>query len=394
MYKLTLLLLMTPLLTFAQNEKQDEFYLNSKNEITATKSDFKCIKNEELSREYALCYDCLDAQQKIAKQLNMNLHVSAVLKKGINPLYLGNTNNSDYLTGDMKDGKPYNGFFKQVSENSPWLIFSYYKDGKLIEQWYNDLYKLMMTEQDNQTAFTTIDKKTNFINGVLTDGIEVTPVRVRGGAGDIVRTVKNSKTEACRIGLFAVNAVELITLTAIPHGYLLEHAGKNGMKITFSPGGRTIEDLTPDNKTKKVTAYSYYDFSEQDRVDKKRFHSYFQRNNKLYLEQAKDAGKEDHENERAYSRMLRKLAMYLYDDDKPLDNAFFKEFLAKNDGLGVYMGSCGTYEGKISGFVYKAGNIEGTYTLDYYSDGKIKPWKSNVKNKTLQELTAVLTSSE
>ncbi|MGY0039694.1 hypothetical protein [Pedobacter sp. NJ-S-72] len=164
---------MTPLLTFAQNEKQDEFYLNSKNEITTTKSDFKCVKNEELSREYALCYDCLNAQQKIAKQLNMNLHVSAVLKKGINPIYLGNAEYSDYLTGDLKDGKPYNGFFKQTNVGSPWLIFDYYKNGKLIEQWYNDLYKLMMTEQDNQTAFTTVDKKNSFINGVLENGIEI-----------------------------------------------------------------------------------------------------------------------------------------------------------------------------------------------------------------------------
>ncbi|MGY0039693.1 hypothetical protein [Pedobacter sp. NJ-S-72] len=183
-------------------------------------------------------------------------------------------------------------------------------------------------------------------------------------------------------------------MTLIPHGYLLEHAGENGMRITFSPGGRKIEDLTPDNKTEKTTIYRYYDFSDQDNIDKKRFYSYFQRNNKLYLEQA--AEKESQNNEREYSRKLKKLSMYLYDDrGKPLDNAFFKEFLAdNNDGLGVYMGSCGVYDGKVSGFVYKAGDIEGTYTLDYYSDGKIQPWKSDVKNKTLQELTAVLKSSE
>jgi hypothetical protein len=392
MYKLILLFLMTPLVTFAQDEKQSGFYLNAKNEITTTKSDFKCMKNKELSGEYLQCYDCLDAQQKIAKQLHMNLHISAALKNEVDPIYLHTTDHGDYLTGDLKDGKPYNGFFKQVNGDSLWLIFDYYKDGKLIEQWYNDFFNLVMAEQDNQTALITIDKKNSFINGVLADGIEVTPAWIKHGGGDIVRTVKNSKTAAFRIGLFAVNAVEMISVTPITHGYLLEHAGKNGMRITFTPGGRKIEDLTPENKTKKITVYSYYDFSEQDKVDKKRFHSYFQKNNKLYLEQAKEAGKEGQENEKNDSRILRRLAMYLYDDQQ-LDTAFFKNFLAdKNDGLGVYMGNFGIYEGQASGFVYNTGDSKGKYTLDYYTDGKIQPWKSDVKNKTLQELTEILKS--
>lgn len=395
MYKLILLLLMTPILTFAQNEKKEELYLNGKNEITTAKSDFKCIKNKEVSGEYSPCYDCLDAQQKIVKQLNSNLHVSASLKNGINAIYLGKTDYGDYLTGDLKDGKPYNGFFRHVNEGSLWLIFDYYKDGKLIEQWYNDIFKVMMAEQDNQAAFTTIDQKNSFTNGILEDGIEITPVRIKNGGGDLVRTVKNSKTTGFRIGLFAVNAAEMISVTLIPDGYLLEHAGKNGMKINFIPGGRKIEDLTPENKTKKITVYNYYDFSEQDKVDKKRFYSYFQKNNKLYLEQAQDMQKDAQDEDRENSRMLKKLAMYLYDDARQLDTAFFKEFLAdKNDGLGIYMGNCGIYEGKVNGFVYRTGDIKDTYTLDYYSDGKIQPWKSDMKNKTLQELTAAMKSSE
>ncbi|QNK62716.1 hypothetical protein H7F33_19610 [Pedobacter sp. PAMC26386] len=393
MYKLTLLFLMTPLLTFAQSEKKEGLYLDSKNEITTTKSEFKCVKNEELSREFLWSYDCLDSLNQVVKQLNINFHIPDAIKRGINPVYLRHTNQGDYLIGDFKDGRPYNGFFRYKIYGSEWSIYDYYQEGSLTQQWYNDFYNMILSEQDNNALYGTLDAKNTFIDGALENGIEITPayLQQKHAMAEVIRTVRAAKTELFRVIIMAENAVVLLKVTPSVQGYLLEEVGKSSIRITFTPEGRKIETITPDKKSKKVTEYVYYAFSAQDQVDKNRPYSYFQKNNKLYIEQAKHALTETNRYTQESSRMMEMLSLGLY-ETTPFETSSMLDFLQGQNETGGYMGSSELYEGKLEGFVYKPGDTETTYTMDYYSRGKIQPAKVLAKNKTLKELTEILKS--
>ncbi|RAJ34195.1 hypothetical protein LY11_01086 [Pedobacter cryoconitis] len=382
---------MTPLLTFAQQPDEKTLYLNSKNEVTTTKSEFKCIKNKYLSAERIDCYDCENAQHQIVKQLSVNFKIADTIKQGINPAYFGHTDFTEYLTGDLKAGKPYNGFFKEKKEGSEWVIYNYYQQGILVQQWYNDLFNKILAEDHQEFSDVKLDAKNTFINGKIDTGIEIIPVNMKEqrAMAELIRTVKNTKTVLFRVLIFAENTGVLLRISPLKQGYLLEDFGKNSLKITFTPEGRTIETIAPEKKSGKAIAYNYYSFSDRAKVDKNRPYSYFQKSNKLYIEQPEVAQKEPEDHDQESSRMLRKLSLSLY-DTTPLETSDMIAFLQKRNGIKNYMGDYGLYEGKAEGFVYKPGDTEGTYTMELYSQRKVEPAKIPAKNKTLKELAAAL----
>ncbi|WP_367865085.1 hypothetical protein [Pedobacter sp. WC2423] len=391
MYKLILLLLMTPLLTFAQQVDDETLYLNSKNEITTTKGEFKCIKNKDLSRERVNCYDCENLQHQLVKQLSVNFQIPDAIKQGVNTAYFGHTNHTEYLVGDLKAGKPYNGFFKEKRAGSEWVIYNYYQQGVLVQQWYNDLFNKILAEDHQEFSDVKLDAKNTFINGKIDSGIEIIPVDMKQqrAMAELIRTVKNTKTVLFRVLIFAENTGILLKVSPIAQGYLLEDFGRNSIKITFTPEGRNIETIAPEKKSGKVIEYSYYNFSDRTRIDKTRPYSYFQKNNKLYIEQARSPQQEPEDHDRESSRMLQRLSLSLY-DTTPLETADMIAFLQGRNEIKNYMGHCELYEGKLEGFVYKPGDTEGTYTMELYSQGKPEPAKVSAKNKTLRELAAIL----
>ncbi|MET4138701.1 hypothetical protein [Pedobacter sp. UYP1] len=391
MYKLILLLLIIPMLTFAQQDKEETLYLNSKNEVTTTKSEFKCIKNEELSKERVYCYACEDAQHRVVKQLSVNFQISDKIKQGINPAYFGHLNHTDYLVGDFKTGKPYNGFFKEKRDGSEWLIYNYYQQGVLVQQWYNDLFNRLLSEEHKEMSDVNLDSKTTFVNGKIDNGIEIIPVDMKQqhAMAELIRTVKDTKTLLFSVLIFAENTGILLRVSPITQGYLLEDFGKNSLKITFTPEGRKIETIAPEKKSGEVITYNYYSFSDRTKIDKTRPYSYFQKNNKLYIEQARFAQPEPKEYDGESSRMLQRLSLSLY-DSTPLETSDMISFLQERNEVKNYMGHCGIYEGKLEGFIYKPGDTEGTYTMQLYSQGKLEPAKVSTKNKTLKELAVIL----
>lgn len=382
---------MTPLLTFAQQGEEKTLYLNSKNEVTATKSEFKCIKNEELSKERVYCYDCEDAQHQIVKQLSVNFQISDAIKQGINPVYFGQMDHTEYLVGDLKAGKPYHGFFREKRDGSEWLIYNYYQQGIRIQQWYNDLFNKILAEDHQEFSDVKLDAKSTFINGKIDTGIEIIPVDMKQqrAMAELIRTVKNTKTVLFKVLIFAENTGVLLKVSPSAQGYLLEDFGRNSIKITFTPEGRKIETIAPEKKSGKVITYTYYSFSDRKKIDKTRPYSYFQKNNKLYIEQAESAQQEPKGHDQGSSRMLERLALSLY-DTTPLETPDMTAFLQVRNEIKNYMGQCGLYEGKLEGFVYKPGDTEGTYTMELYSQGKIEPAKVSTRNKTLKELAVIL----
>lgn len=391
MYKLILLLLMTPLLTLAQQADDETLYLNSKNEITTTKGEFKCIKNKDLSRERVNCYDCENLQHQLVKQLSVNFQIPDAIKQGVNTAYFGHTAYTEYLVGDLKAGKPYNGFFKENRAGSEWVIYNYYQQGVLVQQWYNDLFNKILAEDHQEFSDVKLDAKNTFINGKIDSGIEIIPVDMKQqrAMAELIRTVKNTKTVLFRVLIFAENTGVLLKVSPIAQGYLLEDFGRNSIKITFTAEGRNIETIAPEKKSGKVIAYSYYNFSDRTKIDKSRPYSYFQKNNKLYIEQARSPQQEPEDHDRESSRMLKRLSLSLY-DTTPLETADMIAFLQGRNEIKNYMGHCELYEGKLEGFVYKPGDTEGTYNMELYSQGKPEPAKVSAKNKTLRELAAIL----
>lgn len=382
---------MAPLLTFAQQAADETLYLNSKNEVTTIKSEFKCIKNKDLSRERINCYDCENAQHQLAKQLSVNFQIPDAIKQGVNPVYIGRTAHTEYLVGDLKAGKPYNGFFKEKRSGSEWVLYNYYQQGVLIQQWYNDLFNKILAEDRQEFSDVKLDAKNTFINGKIDTGIEIIPVDMKQqhAMAELIRTVKNTKTVLFRVLIFAENTGVLLKVSPAAQGYLLEDFGRNSLKITFTPEGRKIETIAPEKKSGKVIEYNYYNFSDRNKIDKTRPYSYFQKNNKLYIEQAKPAQQKPKEHDQGSSRMLQRLSLSLY-DTTPLETADMIAFLQERNEVKNYMGHCELYEGKLEGFVYKPGDTEGMYTMELYSQGKPEPAKVSAKNKTLRELAAIL----
>ena len=282
-------------------------------------------------------------------------------------------------------------FSKKRDQVSEWVIYNYYQQGVLVQQWYNDLFDKILAEDHQEFSDVKLDAKSTFINGKIDTGIEIIPVDMKQqrAMAELIRTVKNTKTVLFRVLIFAENTGVLLKVSPAAQGYLLEDFGRNSLKITFTPEGRKIETIAPEKKSGKVIEYSYYNFSDRNKIDKTRPYSYFQKSNKLYIEQAKSAQQEPKEHAQGSSRMLQRLSLSLY-DTTPLETSDMIAFLQERNEVKNYMGHCELYEGKLEGFIYKPGDTEGTYTMELYSQGKPEPAKVSAKNKTLRELAAIL----
>ncbi|WP_374951057.1 hypothetical protein [Mucilaginibacter sp.] len=149
-----------------------------------------------------------------------------------------NSTTDTYLIGDMKNGKPFNGFFIYPRTNI-WLIFDFYLNGKRLFQVYNDLLTASMVE-DTETSFTAISNKNIFVNDRLKSGIEVTPVRVKKGIVDIARNVNNFRTTGFILTLFDNRSPEYIEIRPIAHGYELISTDKNTIEVTYHASGKKL----------------------------------------------------------------------------------------------------------------------------------------------------------
>jgi len=394
MYKFIALLLTLPVLSNAQDNDQQQIFLNQKNEITFSKTDLKCIRNEELSSGYTICYDCIDATKKSRKQLNMELHVKPELKNQENSTFIKNERpeNRDYLIGEYKDGKPFNGFFKLME--SDWLIYDFYKEGKLIEQVYNDKFHTLQQEQDTKLAYTTLDATNKFTNGVLTSGIKIMPVRMKHGAGQIITVIKDSKPNAFMVALYAENFAECVKITRIENGIFLKSLWNNAMKITFSPEGRKIDMFSKDGKLVNTLIYKHYKLSDIAKVDQKRFYVYFLKDKQIYIEQIDDENKllveEDRHREQQESSTLRKMANNFYGPVQ-LNSAVLERLVDDPYwGLGTFLGRHDFYEGKSSGIEYSQGTTERTYNADFVGDLNSKETQTKIRNKSPEQIIEIL----
>ena len=394
MYKLAALLLALPLLSHAQDNDQEQIFLNQKNEITSSKTDLKCIRNEESSSGYTVCYDCIDATKKARKQLNMELHVKPELKNQENSTFIKNETPEygDYLIGEYKDGKPFNGFFKLIE--SDWLIYDFYKEGQLVEQVYNDKFHTLQQGQDTKLAFTTLDATNKFTNGVLTSGIQIMPVRMEHGAGEIITVIENSKPNAFMVALYAENFGECIKITRIDNSIFFKSLWNNAMKITFSPEGRKVEMFSKDGKLVNTLIYKHYKLSDLAKVDQKRFYVYFLKDKQIYIEQIIDENKllveEDRHREQQESSTVRKMANNFYSPVQ-LSSAVLERLV--NDpywGLGTFLGRHDFYEGKSSGIEYSQGITEGTYDAEFVGDLNSKETLTKIRNKSPEQIVEIL----
>lgn len=237
--KYLILLLLFPFLSLAQQADEARLYLSYDNQLTTRSSNLKCVFNPKLSKNYVLTYDCYNANHQLIKQLNRKPRLYAEAYSVIAKPYFKNMPNSitdTYLIGDMKNGKPFNGFFMYTGSNI-WLIFDFYLNGKRLFQVYSDLLTAGMVK-DTETSFTAIGEKNTFVNGRLQSGIEVTPVTVKRGVADIVRMAKIFRTTGFVLTLFDRNSAESIEIRPITDGYELTCMYKNSIRVTYHASGR------------------------------------------------------------------------------------------------------------------------------------------------------------
>ena len=390
------MLLFLSLPFFAQAQfPVDGFYLSDKNEISEVKTGIKCTKNEDLSREYIECYDCRNSNGELVKQVNRGLYLSGEIRETDAPDYIKNAGEFFYLFGDLKDGKPFNGFFKDAETEPQWLLYNHYVNGQLTDQFYRDSFKAMLAEEDNRRAFQTLDRKNIFENGVLKSGITITNLTMKGGIAEIVRYVKPGQLSSYQIGLYGMNAVELYKISLVDQGYLLKNSGRNtSIKLTFSKDGRRREDFNAENKSEGILDFKHYEIGEQNQADQSRYYNFVEKNKKLFIEQPTDTIQLNALRQRmdnGYDRLLEELATSIVDNSL-LDDTFFKRlFEESNWKFPNFFGTHGFYEGKLSGFNYKKGSKEGTYNMDYYRDGKVDTSAGMMaRDKTLEEILAIL----
>lgn len=391
MLKLTVLLLLIPAMLYAQKE---ELYLNDHNIISDQKSTYQCRKDYGLSKGYAMCFN---AQNKLVKELNLNLHVPDSLKTEANKSFIfHDQKNGDYLIGDYKEGKRYNGFFKEDGARLDWMIYSFYKAGVQLEQLYNDQYNTVTDREDTQEAWTTLDSKNTFTNGILTNGITVMPVEMKGegGSAELVHAIKGGQTVYFTLGLFAVNYGEFIKVTPTEQGYLVQSSqSRYQVRLTYNKNERKAEIINTNGKVEDVINYQLYNLDDIALADHKRSFIYVKKDDQLYIEQVKDSRQLVREDSRTQdnesSAYMNKIASNLY-TKRALDKHFFISLLTdKPGGMPDYFGQYVYYEGKAYGSGYKRGTLPGTYSMDVLQQGKIVTDKQyTVRNKTLAEISA------
>jgi hypothetical protein len=398
MIKIIILFLLIPFMTFAQN---DTVYLSNQNEITNHKSDFNCKLNYERSKGYAKSYDVVTAHNKLQKELNTHVRVPTSVKTEANKKYIfHNATVGDYLIGEYESGKRHNGFFKEDGANLDWMVYSFYQNGKCIEQLYNDQYKTVSSRRDTEAAWTSLDAVNTFTNGALTTGLSVTPLKLDGGGAELVHAVNNGKTVYYILGLFAMHYGEFIKMTLLENGYLLQsNQSPYQVRLTYSNEGRKAEFLNNNGKLEDVLQYTYYKLDDIERIDRKRNFSYIKRNGDLFIEQAHDKGQVARalnlSQGNNHSEYLVKVADHLY-VQRPIGPAFFTAIL--NDRPGAmpadYFGQYAFYEGKGYGPIFKRGNRPGTYSMDLYQQDKlIKNQDYIFRDKTLDEIHAIFTAN-
>jgi len=400
MFRFTLLFLLVPVMLYAQNE---ELYLSDQNAITKQNGVYRCVKNQVRSRGYAKCYNCFSSQNQLVKELNVSLHISDSLKNEANKSYIYTSKEyGDYLIGDYKDGKPYNGFFKQDGALLDWMIYNFYKDGILTEQIYNDQYNTVTTREDTEEAWTTIDSRNLFTNGILTTGITIQPVNMKdaGGSAELVHAIKNGQTVYFMIGLFAMHYGEFIKIAPTDKGYLVQSTqSRHQVRLTYTANSRQVEILNAQNQVDDVINYVYYDLADIAKADHKRSFSYIRKDNQLFIEQVRDkqqvAWGEDRDNNNESSAYMNKIVNQLY-TKRPLDSLFFTGILTEISGIAPdYFGQYVVHEGKAYGPVYKKGTKPYTYSMDVYREGKLTTDKQYIiRDKTLDEISAYFKTRE
>jgi hypothetical protein len=239
--KYLILLFLIPFSSFGAEPDTAQLYLSFNNTLTTHPSALKCVVNSKLSKSYVHTYDCYNAHHQLIKQLNRKPRLYGDTYSALTRPYLKFMPNSitdTYLIGDMKDGKPFNGFFMYPGTNI-WLIFDFYLNGKRLFQIYNDLLAASMVK-DTENSFTAIGEKNIFINGQLQSGIEVMPVNVKKGIVDIVRQVNKFQTTGFILTLFDNNYPEYLEIRPIAHGYQLVCRDKNSINVTYNLKGRKL----------------------------------------------------------------------------------------------------------------------------------------------------------
>ncbi len=388
MQKFMLILMLLPMLVNAQSERGKQLYLSTQNQMTTQKEGLICVPNEDLSHGYTHTFDCKSSDGKIVKQLNIDIYVSPTINNNAYPAYVKHQQDyGEYLLGEYKDGKPYNGFFRASPERvNEWLLFDFYKNGTLAYQLYNNLHKTI-AGKDNRLNFITLDGECSFVDGKLQNGITITPLHIKKAAGEIVSFMDNFNVAYLMIDVYAENYGEFIKVMPVADGYMISSLERNSLKVTYTKEGRLLSYYDSNKKLNHSVNMVQAELEETKRIDPKRSYTFFEKNGKLYKEQEKSpaALSDNHDYD-----LLNSIASTLY-TNLPLNTPDFVRIMEQGRHSVGIMGYHYLEEGKEYGYVYRKGDKENTYSLDVYQDGKIyKPTQYSIRNKTLDEITAIL----
>jgi hypothetical protein len=388
MRPLIIILMFLPFLVSAQADNSKQLYLSAQDKITTQIEGLKCVPNVELSHGYTHTYDCKAADGKVAKQLSLDIHVAPTINNNAYRAYVKHQPEyGEYLLGEFKNGKPYNGFFRASPERvNEWLLFDFYKNGILVSQLYNNLHKTI-AGKDNRLNFITLDGECSFVNGKLQNGITITPLHIKKAAGEIVSFMDNFKAAYLMIDVYAENYGEFIKVMPVTDGYMISSLERNSLKVTYTKEGRLLSYYDSDKKLTHNVNMVQAELEETKRIDPKRSYTFFEKNGKLYKEQEKNpaALSDNHDYD-----LLNSIASTLY-TSLPLNTPDFVRIMEQGRHSVGILGYHYLEEGKEYGYVYRKGDKENTYSLDVYQDGKLyKPNQFSIKNKTLEELTAIL----
>lgn len=390
MHKYLLIIMLFPMLVNAQNEGAKQLYLSAQDQITTQKEELKCVLNDELSRGYTHTYDCKAPDGKVLKQLSLEINVAPTINNNAYTTYIKHQPEfGKYLLGEFKDGKPYNGFFRASPERvNEWLLFDFYENGVLVKQLYNNLHKTI-AGKDSRLNFITLDEECVYVDGKLQKGITITPLQIKKAAGEIVSFMDDFKVAYLMIDLYAENYGEFIKVMPVADGYLISSIERNSLKVTFNKEGRSFTYIDSHQKQVNTIAMVQAELTQKDGIDPKRSYTYFEKNGKLYTEQVKnpEALSDNHDYD-----LLNTIASALY-TNVPISPPDFVQIIEQGRHSVGILGYHAVEDGKELGYVYRKGDKENTYSLDVYQDGKIfKPNQYSIKNKTLDELTAILKS--
>lgn len=205
-----------------------------------TYSYFYAVLNISLFLSLCNCFTYANKPKNSISYLTTTIAKDSVVKDSS---FIIKDNPSKSYTGKFKNGKPHDGYFKNIISEQ--IIVDYYENGKKIYQYSNDYLKLLEKEEnsylnsegiDASNARILLDRTSSYKEEKIYTGYEYTEVK----NGFVTKKIEKGRATQIDIDVFAMHYFNRITINEINGAMELTFLQDKESKIRIERKANTI----------------------------------------------------------------------------------------------------------------------------------------------------------